>query len=106
MKFKELREQSNLSQTKLAELLNIKRVTYNKYEIEANEPNIETLCKIADYYNFSLDYLCEHKTKYQQDIGYLNEEQLQLVEIIKSLNETNLIRVISYASGLLVGQEA
>ncbi len=104
MRLKELR--ANKTQTEISQILNIPQTTYSNYENNKAEPNIEMLCKIADYYNVSLDYLCEHKTKYQQDIGYLNEEQLQLVEIIKSLNETNLIRVISYASGLLVGQEA
>ena len=62
------------------------------------------LCKIADYYNVSLDYLCEHKTKYQQDIGYLNEEQITLLELIKELNEINLVKAIGYVSGLIAGQ--
>ena len=104
MKLKELREQTGLSQYEIAPLLGIGRATYANYEIEKTQPTIETLCKIADYFGVSLDYLCEHKTINKNEIGYLNEQQRQLVEIIKNLNEINTIKAIGYISGLVAGQ--
>ena len=63
MRLKELREQNKLTQLKVASDLQINNVTYGRYELNVREPDIETLCKLADYYNVSLDYLCEHETK-------------------------------------------
>ena len=78
--------------------------TYQTYENNRAIPPLEKLIKIADYYNVSLDYLCNHRTKHQQDIGYLNEEQITLLKLIKELNEINLVKAIGYVSGLIAGQ--
>ena len=104
LKLKELREQENLSQRDLTSKLNILPMTYNNYEKNRCEPNIDTLIKIADFYKVSLDYVCNHKTIGANDIGYLNDQQRQLIELIKELNELNTIKAISYISGLIAGQ--
>lgn len=52
-----LREELNLKQTELAEQLKINRVTYNRYETGEREPDLETLKKIANFFNVSTDYL-------------------------------------------------
>ena len=56
-KIKELRIEKDLTQEKLAELLNIDKSTIAKYETNDREPKVYILCKIADYFNVSLDYL-------------------------------------------------
>lgn len=101
MRLKELR--GSTSQTFLAKKLNIPQPTYSKYERGDREPNIELLCKIADYYGVSLDYLCEHKAK-NQDLGYLTQPQIEIIRILKQLNEQNTIRALGYLGGLLAGQ--
>ena len=53
----QLRKQHNLSQQDIAEKLNISQQAYAHYENGKRMPNIETLIKIADFYNVSLDYL-------------------------------------------------
>lgn len=57
MKLKELRKEKKQTQDDIAKLLNVAHSTYNGYEKETSEPTIETLKKLADYYNVSLDYL-------------------------------------------------
>jgi transcriptional regulator with XRE-family HTH domain len=60
MKLNILRE--NLTKKETAKRLGIEEKTYANYENGKTEPNIATLCKIADYYGVTLDYLCEHQT--------------------------------------------
>ena len=53
----ELREENRLGQKELAKLLNIGQSSYSKYERGVVVVPIDNLCKIADFYNTSLDYL-------------------------------------------------
>ena len=54
-----LREDRNIKQTELAEYLNITQTTYSKYELGKINISIETLIKLADFYDVSLDYLVD-----------------------------------------------
>jgi transcriptional regulator with XRE-family HTH domain len=54
-KLKELRETESLTQQKLADILQIPRVNYTRYETNAARPDYETLIKIADFFDVSLD---------------------------------------------------
>jgi len=58
-----LREDSDIKQKEIAEALQIKPNTYNRYECGVNEPDIAMLIKLADYFEVSLDYLLAHKPK-------------------------------------------
>lgn len=77
MKFKELRKERNLSQLDLTKQLKIARTTYNGYETGRSEPDLQTLCQIADFYGVSLDYLCDHKSN--NDLDNLNAEDRQAI---------------------------
>lgn len=80
-----LRETENLTKRDLANKLGIKYTTYNNYEIGRNEPTIDTLCKLADYYNVSLDYLVGRN--FGNQFGYVTEKQAQFIKAFLSLNE-------------------
>lgn len=56
-RLKDLREDSDLTQTQVASLLNISQVAYSYYEIGKRSIPLELLCKLADYYNTSIDYI-------------------------------------------------
>lgn len=56
-KLKELRLTDGLTQQELANELNISRVNYTRYETDKARPDYETLIKIADFYDISLDDL-------------------------------------------------
>ena len=58
-KLRELREGESLTQQKLAEALQIPRVNYTRYETNVARPDYETLIKIADFYDVSLDEIFE-----------------------------------------------
>ena len=52
-----LRQEKGISQQQLADVILVSQQSINKYENHNVEPDIETLIKIADFFNVSLDYL-------------------------------------------------
>jgi len=56
-KIKSKRKSKKLTQQKIAEKLNINRVTYQGYETDKHKPDIDTLSKLADILETSTDYL-------------------------------------------------
>ena len=59
MRLKELRNQKNISQLRLAMDLNMNQNSISRYETGEREADYETLIKFADYFNVSIDYLLE-----------------------------------------------
>lgn len=57
MRLKELREDSDITQKYLADLLHIKQNTYSQYENGLRQVPIEILIQLAMFYHTSLDYL-------------------------------------------------
>ena len=56
-RLKELRTCAELTQKEIAERLNVKQQSYNRYELNTGEPSFETLVKIAKLFQVSTDYL-------------------------------------------------
>ena len=54
---KKLRNENNLSQLALANILGISQQSINKYENHNIEPDISTLIDMANYFCVSIDYL-------------------------------------------------
>lgn len=52
-----LRERTNKTQEETAKALGIKRSTYSHFENNRNNPDNETLIKLANYFDVSTDYL-------------------------------------------------
>ena len=67
MRLRDLREDSDLTQSALANYLHIRQNTYSQYENGQRQIPIELLIALANYYNTSLDYivgLTDRKTPY------------------------------------------
>ena len=47
----------DITQSKLADYLNIKQNTYSQYENESRQIPIDSLIKLAKYFNVSIDYI-------------------------------------------------
>lgn len=56
-RLRDMREDKDLKQRELAEMLNVSQTTYSRYESgELDIPSAE-LIKLADFYNVSVDYI-------------------------------------------------
>ena len=62
-RIKDLREDNDLTQTQLSQLLNITQRAYSHYETGTREVPLEVLVKLADFYKTSTDYLLERTNK-------------------------------------------
>ena len=56
-RIKNRRKEMKYTQESLSKKLNINRVTYQGYEADKHKPDIDTLVKIADELQTSIDYL-------------------------------------------------
>lgn len=58
-----LREANGLTQRQISVDLGITQQAYSRYERGDREPDLEMLCKLADYYGVTVDYLIGHDSK-------------------------------------------
>ena len=63
-KIKEYREKNNMTQKEIAEILGVEPGTISKYESGMIEPNIESLKRLADTFNITVDELIKDEEKF------------------------------------------
>lgn len=56
-RIRDLREDADLTQTRIAEVLNVSQATYSRYENGSLDLPSAALITLADFYNVSVDYL-------------------------------------------------
>ena len=81
---KKLREEAGISQKHLAEAIGVSQQSVNKYENHNIEPDIETLKRIADYFDTSIDFLVGFSSE-RRKTGLSNSQDI-------SRQESSLIR--------------
>jgi len=67
----ELRKDRGLLQKELAQLLGVSIGTISNYETGVHNPEIDTLIKLADYFNVSVDYMLG-RIKFKTSLDTLN----------------------------------
>ncbi len=55
-----LRKQHGKTQKDIAEFLGISRQAYAHYEIDNRQPDFDTLKRLANYFNVSIDYILDN----------------------------------------------
>ena len=87
---KKLREEAGITQKGLADAIGVSQQSINKYENHNIEPDIETMIRIADYFNTSVDYLIGHtsiRRKIENVTAYeLNEKESKIVDRFRTLS--------------------
>ena len=56
-RLRDLREDKDLSQKQIAQLLDMSQTGYSKYDTGENDIPTQILIKLADFYNTSVDYI-------------------------------------------------
>ena len=93
---KTFRKGLNLSQNEVAEKLNIPRANYQSYENGRNEPNIETLVKLADFFNVSVDTLIGHDANIV-DLRVVSKNQRFAIEkIVSTLTDEQIGEIVGH----------
>ena len=96
MELKKYQKKSKKTIKQVASELDIPFSTYNNYLIGTREPNLETLCKLAKYFNCSLDELVGLKKTNPE----LTERNV-LINKINNLTELECHKLNVFADGLI-----
>lgn len=78
---KDLRNKSKKSQQEVADYLGVSRQAYSHYENGKREPDLETLLKLGEYFECSVDEILrpsnEKKAPIQQDERPINDDDIK-----------------------------
>lgn len=88
---KNIREEKNMSQTSMAKELNITRQAYNHYETGKRNPDPNTLSKISDILDVSIDYLLG-----KTNIRKISRSELLTISDEYGLTDDELKKLIEY----------
>ena len=81
-RIRNLREDKDLSQNEIAKILNCSQTTYSRYETGDLNIPVDSLIKLAIYFNTSIDYLLyrtDKMTPYPKNIKSIPKEELLTV---------------------------
>ena len=85
-KIKQLREENNMTQKEIAEIIEVEPGTISKYESNLIEPNIKSLIKLSDAFQVTIDELIrEEDEEYEFDVS-----EIDLLATIKEQQEMKL----------------
>ncbi len=107
----EVRENNEMKQYQVAEILSIYKGTYNQYETEYNIMPLKHLIKICDYFNISLDYIFNFTDvkKYSLCKKYLDKTKLKSrlkeIRVMENLSQAKLADILKVATSVIAGAE-
>lgn len=88
-RLKQLRSERKITQLEMAQMLGVDRSTYVKYERGNSEPPNSTLCKLADFFNVSVDDLLGRSSDHPADTAGEQKETPTPI----SEDERNIVRM-------------
>lgn len=98
MELKKFRKLKNISQAQLAEAVNLSNSTIGNYEQGTREPDIQTLCLLADYFEISVDDLIGHVSARSE--GLISDNELSLIADYRKLDTADRDRLKKIISAL------
>ena len=99
LRLREIREKKGVSQKELAEYLNLTQVQISKYELGKNEPDLNTIKKIATFFDVTIDYLLGTS---EENIILITRNDLEILK--ESADKINkIVSKISSGSDIHVG---
>jgi len=93
LKLYDLRKEKKASQNDLAKVLGVTRQAYSRYELGDHELGYESLIKLAQFFDVSIDYLLGNSSYYYPDsikqttIPTISPDECELLECYRSLTE-------------------
>ncbi|MCM1508815.1 MAG: helix-turn-helix domain-containing protein [Ruminococcus flavefaciens] len=100
-----------LTQQNVAEILGVDRTTYTVYEIGSSSPSLESLCKLSQIYNVTVDYLIGAEEKrttkskpssnvtvssYVDPIAYLSKDEKTLLMCYRIVDDNKKDDLMEY----------
>lgn len=99
---KSLRKAKKITQKQLGDVLGVAESTISMYESGNRQPDVDTMRKIADYFNVTIDYLIGGENISSSDKDELDEK---IIKIFGSLSEADQAQILDYARYLLMREK-
>ena len=100
LRLRDIRQERRLSQVEVAQRLGMSPARYNNYEVNKSEPDIDTLIKLAEMYNVTIDDLLGRKT-HLLNLEAIKPTKARLIEQILKMNDLQELRAEAFISGLM-----
>ena len=85
---KKLRVSKGINQVEFAKALCVTKQCVSNWENDNVVPSVDMLCKIADFFGVSTDYLLGRSEKRNIDVSSLSDEQIShIASIVKDLSK-------------------
>ena len=105
-RLRDLKEDADLTQKQVAEIIGVSINHYGKYERGETDIPFEKAFMLSEYYNVSLDYIAG-KTNIQNQLNVkISREELSLLKKYDSLSERNKGKLELFLEQLLDRQES
>lgn len=101
-RIKSLRKAKKITQKQLGDVLGVAESTISMYESGNRQPDVDTMRKIADYFNVTIDYLIGGENISSSDKDELDKK---IIKIFDSLSENDQAQVLDYARYLLMREK-
>lgn len=95
-RIREVRKAKKLSQTELAEMLHVHQTAVSQWENGKTEPDMDNLCRIADIFGVTVDYLLGVDTQSKTIDEQLSEIDFALSGEIRDLNDDEKQDVLDF----------
>jgi transcriptional regulator with XRE-family HTH domain len=102
----DLREQKNMKQKELANIVGLQSSAISKYEKGNTQPNLETLVKLAEFFSVTVDYLLgvsSIENPYSED--KFTPKEAELIAKYRKLTPENKIRIDERIGAMIDGQK-
>ena len=101
-RLKECRLKLGITKQEAAKRIQLSQPAYLRYEAGTRTPSIQTIAKMAEVFSTSIDYLIGNTEKKGPDRVIIEKDKnpslFLLAESCKELNESQLERILAYAS--------
>ena len=102
-RIKDIREDKDITQKQMASILGVNRSTYSMWEIGLSFMSVEQLCKFANYFNYSIDYVLGLSNN-RKNVITGNFDYKKLGKNIKMLRIKNSLSQVELANKMKVTQ--
>jgi len=102
----DLREDKDMKQKQLADMLGLQSSAISKYEKGATQPNLVTLIKLAEFFEVSVDYLLgisSIKNPYSED--KFTPKEAEIIAKYRKLTPENKIRIDERIGAMIDSQK-
>lgn len=100
LRLAEIRKSKKLSQLTLGNKIGVAQETISGYEIGRAEPDLATLCKLADTLCVSVDYLLGRSDEKLPPPSQLSSVELEMLQLLRSLPAHKKERALGFLEGL------